>query len=79
MGLTLSENATAVWNIDKINFMKRGKSLKCTRPSVNSAKDWFGQLFLISGLVWKRVSPMDVVTKGQSTTIFHGIRPFSLW
>ena len=25
MGLTLSENATAFWNIDKINYMKRGK------------------------------------------------------
>ena len=49
MGLTLSENGTAFWNIDKINFMKTGKSLKCTRPSVNSAKDWFGQLFLFPG------------------------------
>ena len=51
-----------------------------TRPrSVTYAKDWLGQLFLISGLVWKKVSPMDVITKGQSTTIFPCIRPFSAW
>ena len=57
-------------------------SIECvegTRPSVNYAKDWLGQLFLISGLVWKRVSPMDVVTFGLSTTIFLCIRPFPAW
>ena len=32
-----------------------------------------------SGLVWKRVSPMDVITMGQSTTIFLCIWPFSAW
>ena len=47
-------------------FAKR----KITRPSVNHAKDYIGQLFLIPGLVWERVSPMDVITLGQSTTIF---------
>ena len=26
--------------------------LKDTRPSVNYAKDWLGQLFLFPGLVW---------------------------
>ena len=28
------------------------------------------QLFLTPGLVWKRVSPIDVITMGQSTTIW---------
>ena len=32
-----------------------------------------------SGLAWKSVSPMDVITLGQSTTIFLCIRPFSAW
>ena len=32
-----------------------------------------------SGLVLKRISPMDVITMGQSTTIFLCIRPFSAW
>ena len=32
-----------------------------------------------SFLVWKRVSPMDVVTFGLSTTIFLCIRPFPAW
>ena len=31
-----------------------------------------------SGLAWKSVSPMDVITLGQSTTIFLCIRPFSM-
>ena len=26
--------------------------------------------FSLSGQVWKRVSPMDVIARGQSTTIF---------
>ena len=32
-----------------------------------------------SFLVWKRVLPMDVITLGQSTTIFLCVRPFSAW
>ena len=32
-----------------------------------------------SSLVWKRVSPMDVIALGQSTTIFLCITPFSVW
>ena len=31
-----------------------------TRPSVTYSKDWLGQLFLILGLVWKRVSPITL-------------------
>ena len=34
------------------------------------------QFFLIPDLVSKRVSPIDVITMGQSTTIFTGIGPF---
>ena len=48
-----------------------------TRSSVNNAKDWLDQLFLFPGLVCKRVSPMDVITRGHSTTIFLCTRPFS--
>ena len=40
-----------------------------TRPSINYTKDWAGQLFLFPGLAWKRESPMDVITRRQSTTI----------
>ena len=32
-----------------------------------------------SSLVWKRVSPMDVIALGQSTIIFLCIRPYSAW
>ena len=32
-----------------------------------------------SFLVWKKVLPMDVITLGQSTTIFLCVRPFSAW
>ena len=48
-----------------------------TRSSVNNAKDWLDQLFLFPGLVCKRLSPMDVITRGHSTTIFLCTKPFS--
>ena len=35
------------------------------RPSVNYAKDWLAQVFLFPGMVWKRVSPMIVTSRGQ--------------
>ena len=47
-----------------------------TRPSVNFAKDWLDQSFLIPGLVRKRILPMDVITMGQSTAFFLCIWPF---
>ena len=52
-----------------------------TRPSVNYAKDWVDRVFLFPGLVWsaKRFSPMDVMTRGQSTSIIVCIWPFSAW
>ena len=54
----------------------REKLLDTTRPSVNYAKDWLGQLFLIPGLVWSRKGYLWVWSKGQSTIIFLYIRPF---
>ena len=38
--------------------IKRNKTQYC---SVNYAKAWLDQLFLIPGLVWKPVSPLDVI------------------
>ena len=38
-----------------------------TRPSVNHPIDWLDQFFLIPGLVWKRISPVDVITMGHSS------------
>ena len=48
-----------------------------TRPSF--AKDWLDQLLHFPGLVWKRVSTMDVITRGQSSAIFLCIGPFLAW
>ena len=49
-----------------------------TRPSANYAKDWLDQLFIFLGLVWKRVSPVDVITVGQLKTIFMCNNPSSV-
>ena len=49
-----------------------------TRPSVNYVKDWHGQLFLIPGLVWKRMSPLNAIIRATSAAIFC-IWPFSAW
>ena len=54
----------------------KGWFLVPTRPSVNYVKDWLDQLFLFPGLVWKRVSPMHVIARLQSTTLFLCIGPF---
>ena len=47
-----------------------------TRPTVIYAKDWL-DLVLLSGL--EKGFTLDVITRGQSTTIFLCIRPFSAW
>ena len=56
------------------NMMKMRK-----RPSVNYAKDWLDQFFLIPCPVWKRVSPADVITIWRSRSIFLYIRPYGAW
>ena len=48
-----------------------------TRPSVNYAKDWLDHSFLFPGL--KKSFTLDMITRGQSTTIFLCIGPFSAW
>ena len=47
---------------------------KTKRPRTNFPSSW-------SGLVWKRVSRMDVIAGGggHSTSIFLSIGPFSAW
>ena len=50
-----------------------------TRPSVNYAKDWLDQYFLIPCPVWKRVSTADVITIWRSRSIFLCIRPYWAW
>ena len=54
-------------------------SFKETRPTVNYAKNWLDQLFLLSGLEKENGFILVVFTKGQSTTIFMCIKPFSAW
>ena len=51
-----------------------------TRPSVNYAKDWLDHSFLslvLSSL--EKSFTLDVITRGQSTSIFLCIGPFSAW
>ena len=61
------------WKVTLTSNLKESS----TRPSVNNAEDWLDQLFHFPGLVCKRVSPMDVITRGHSTTIFLCTKPFS--
>ena len=57
----------------------KGKLFK-TRPSVNYANDWLDHSFLFPGLVGlKKSFTLDVITRGQSTSIFLCIGPFLAW
>ena len=49
-----------------------------TRPSLNYAKDWLDQSFLVLSGLGKGFN-LDVITRGQSTTTFLCIGPFSAW
>ena len=56
--------------------MKFGK----TTPGVTYAKDWLDHSFLslfLSSL--EKSFTLDVITRGQSTSIFLCIGPFSAW
>ena len=55
---------------------KLKEAITKTRPSVNYAKDWLGQLFLIPGLEKGYISPMVMITMGQSTAISCVLRHF---
>ena len=52
------------------------------RPSVNYAKDWLGwtthpSLLVLSGV--EKGFTVDMITRGQSTTVFQCSGPFSAW
>ena len=60
-----------VYRTENIFFMK----IVRTRPSVNYAKDWLKQFFLMPGLVYT----CGCYHYGHSRNIFPCIRPFSAW
>ena len=50
------------------------------RPSVYYAKDWLDHSFPFPGLVWSEIFfTLDLIIRGQATTIFLCIGPFSAW
>ena len=57
----------------KKNLMIQMGIIDVTRmkTSVNLAQEWLGQLFLVPGLVWKRVSPIWM------RSLFGSEQPFS--
>ena len=63
-------------------LVRLGRKEMVTRPSVNYAKDWLDHSFLFLSwpcLVWKKSFTLYVITRGQSTTTFLYIGPFSAW
>ena len=69
-----------IWQFQCLRYWhgNKGRMKNMTQCSDNCVKNWRGQLFLIPGLVWKRVSPLDAILRAQSAAIFC-IWPFSAW